>query len=404
MNMGKRATSEQESRDGGKLSRTASYYASYIILGLITSVIGPTLPGLAEHTRTNLSEISFLFTSHSLGFMCGALLAGRLYDRVRGHPLLAAAFLCMTAMLLLVPLASLLWILAGILFILGIGEGILDVGGNTLLVWVHGSRVGPYMNGLHFFFGLGALLSPIIVAQTIRLSGDINWAYWVLALMTFPLIIVFLRLASPPIHGSEGTHGDRDRNYLLVVLIGLFFFFHVGAELSYGGWIYTYALRRGIANETMAAYLNSSYWGALTLGRLIGIPVSTRLKPGAMLIIDLLGCFVACAVVLIWNDSAAATWVGTILMGMSLASLFPTSINLAERNMKITGAVTSWFLVGSSIGAMFFPWLIGQYIETTGPHVMFIILLSIFCVASIILLITLTLGKRRLPRREKTAA
>ena len=404
MNMGKRATSEQESRDGGKLSRTASYYASYIILGLITSVIGPTLPGLAEHTRTNLSEISFLFTAHSLGFMCGALLAGRLYDRVRGHPLLAATFLCMTAMLLLVPLASLLWILAGILFILGIGEGILDVGGNTLLVWVHGSRVGPYMNGLHFFFGLGALLSPIIVAQTIRLSGDINWAYWVLAIMTFPLIIVFLRLASPPIHGSEGTHGDRDRNYLLVVLIGLFFFFHVGAELSYGGWIYTYALRRGIANETMAAYLNSSYWGALTLGRLIGIPVSTRLKPGAMLIIDLLGCFVACAVVLIWNDSAAATWVGTILMGMSLASLFPTSINLAERNMKITGAVTSWFLVGSSIGAMFFPWLIGQYIETTGPHVMFIILLSIFCVASIILLITLTLGKRRLPRREKTAA
>ncbi|MCK4923359.1 MAG: MFS transporter [Spirochaetes bacterium] len=404
MNTGKRETSEQESRDGGKLSKTVSYYASYIILGLIVSIIGPTLPGLAEHTRTNLSEISFLFTTHSLGFLCGSLLAGRLYDRVRGHPPIAAAFLCMAVMLALVPLASLLWILAGILFILGIGEGLLDVGGNTLLVWVHGSRVGPYMNGLHFFFGLGALLSPIIVAQIVRLSGDINWAYWVLAIMIFPLIIVFLRLPSPPIHGSEGAHGDRDRNYMLVVLIGLFFFFHVGAEISYGGWIYTYALHRGIANETMAAYLNSSFWGALTLGRLIGIPVSTRLKPGAMLIIDLAGCLIACAVVLIWNDSAAATWVGTILMGMSLASLFPTSINLAERNMKITGAVTSWFFVGTSIGAMFFPWLIGQYMESVGPHVMFIVLLSIFCAASIILVIVLIFGKRRLTRREKTAA
>jgi FHS family Na+ dependent glucose MFS transporter 1 len=404
MNMGKRATSEQESRDAGKLSNTVSYYASYIILGLIASVIGPTLPGLAEHTRTNLSEVSFLFTTHSLGFLCGALLAGRLYDRVRGHPLLTITFICMTVMLLLVPLASLLWVVAGILFILGIGEGLLDVGGNTLLVWVHGRKVGPYMNGLHFFFGLGALLAPIIVAQAIRLSGGINWAYWVLAIMTFPLIFVFLRVPSPPIHGTEGVHGNRDCNYLLMVLIGLFFFFHVGAELSYGGWIYTYALRRGIANETMAAYLNSSYWGALTLGRLIGIPLSTRLKPGAMLIIDLLGCFIACAVVLIWNDSVAATWIGTILMGMSMASLFPSSLNLAEQNMKITGAVTSWFLVGSSIGAMFFPWLIGQYMESKGPHVMFIVLLSLIFLASIILLITLTLGRKRLTRGEKTAA
>jgi FHS family Na+ dependent glucose MFS transporter 1 len=259
------------------------------------------------------------------------------------------------------------------------------------------------MNGLHFFFGLGALLSPIIVAQTVRLSGDINWAYWVLAIMIFPLIIIFLRLPSPQIHGSEGSRGVRDRNYPMVILICLFFFFHVGAEISYGGWIYTYALRRGIANETIAAYLNSSYWGALTLGRLIGIPVSMKLRPGAMLIIDLLGCFVACAVVLVWNDSAAAAWVGTILMGMSLASFFPSSINLAEQNMKITGAVTSWFFVGTSIGAMFFPWLIGQYIESVGPHVMFIVLLSIFCVASIVLVVALALEKSQLKGRVEKA-
>ena len=400
--MTKRETSEQISLDRGKLSSTVSYYFSYIMLGLVASVIGPTLPGLAEHTRTNLSEISLLFTAHSLGFMCGALLAGRLYDRVRGHSLFAISFILMVAMLVLVPLPSLLWAVSGILFIMGIGEGILDVGGNTLLVWVHGNKVGPYMNALHFFFGLGALLSPIIVAQAIRLSGDINWAYWVLAIMFFPLIIVFLRLPSPPIHGSEDGQGNRDRNYMMVVLISLFFFFHVGAELSYGGWIYTYALRRGIANETMAAYLNSTYWGALTLGRLIGIPVSTRLKPGAMLSIDLLGCFVACAVVLIWNESAAATWVGTIFMGMSLASIFPSTLNLAERNMKITGSVTSWFLVGSSLGAMFFPWFIGQYMESRGPHVLFMILLSTYCAASIILVITLIIGKRQMTRRQKT--
>jgi len=38
------------------------------------------------------------------------------------------------------------------------------------------------MNALHFFFGVGAFVSPIIVAQAILMTGDITWAYWVLAL------------------------------------------------------------------------------------------------------------------------------------------------------------------------------------------------------------------------------
>jgi FHS family Na+ dependent glucose MFS transporter 1 len=386
-------TSHHESSQPNRIGNTVTYYFSYIILGLITSVIGPTLPGLAEQTRSNLSEVSFLFTAHSLGFMCGALLAGRLYDRVRGHILLGFAFVCMAIMLFLVPYPSILWIVAAFLFLMGIGEGILDVGGNTLLVWLHGSKVGPFMNGLHFFFGLGALLSPIIVAQAIRLSEGINWAYWVLAIMVLPLIVVYFRLPSPTIQNHGDAQKGQKRNYVLVALIALFFFFHVGAELSYGGWVYTYALRRGIANETMAAYLNSAYWGALTLGRLIGIPVSTKLPPRAMISIDLLGCFIGCAVVLIWKDSTAAVWVATILMGLSIASLFPSSINLAERNMTITGAVTSWFFVGTSLGAMFFPWFIGQYMESTGPQVLFYFILAALLLGAAIFVVTMIVGK-----------
>jgi FHS family Na+ dependent glucose MFS transporter 1 len=391
--MNKMQVSEHASHGGGKIKSTVAYYFSYIMLGLAASVIGPTLPGLAEQTRTSLSEVSLLFTLHALGFLCGTLLSGRLYDRIRGHNLLFGSFLSMVIMLVLVPMPSLLWLVAAVLFVMGIGEGFLDVGGNTLLVWLHGGKVGPFMNGLHFFFGLGALLAPIIVAQAIRFTGGFRWAYWLLAIMFFPLIIVFMRLPSPDIqtHGQE--QGYRDRGAIMVVLIALFFFFHVGAELSYGGWIYTYSLKRGIANETMAAYLNSTYWGALTLGRLIGIPVSTRLRPRTMILIDLFGCFAACAVVLVWDDSAAAVWIATILMGMSVASLFPSSINLAERNMKITGAVTSWFFVGASLGAMFFPWLVGQFLESRGPNVLFAILLSAWCAASVIFAVTLVAGK-----------
>ena len=51
-------------------------------------MIGPTLPGLAENTNTQLGQISILFSARSVGFLIGALAGGRIYDRLPGHPVL----------------------------------------------------------------------------------------------------------------------------------------------------------------------------------------------------------------------------------------------------------------------------------------------------------------------------
>jgi len=45
----------------------------------------------------------------------------------------------------------------------GIGLGVLDSVGNTLLIYTHGNKVGPFMQAMHFSFGIGALLSPLFV-------------------------------------------------------------------------------------------------------------------------------------------------------------------------------------------------------------------------------------------------
>lgn len=371
-----------------RLTKTLSYYVSYIALGFVMGVIGPTLPGLAEKTATKLSEISFLFTAHSLGYLFGSLMRGYLYDRTKGHPIIAASLFIMSAVLFLLPFISWLWVLLCLLFFLGIAEGWLDVGGNTLLVWVHGEKVGPFMNGLHFFFGLGAFLAPIIIARTVMLSDDINWAYWTLAIVIFPISLVFTALKSPQIRKPHHTNESRGSNAVLVALISFFFFLHVGSELSFGGWIYSYALHMGIAREAGAAYLTSAFWGSLTLGRLLGIPVSMKLKPRAMLIIDIVGGLIASVIILVGSRLMFAVWAGTILMGFSIASLFPTSINFAERNMHITGKITSCFLVGFSVGSMFFPWFIGQFFESFGPLVLPIVILSAFAAALLLLRIT----------------
>jgi len=180
-----------------RVSQTIGYYTAFAALGMVGASLGPTLPGLAKHTQTQLSEISFLFTARSLGFLLGSFFGGRLYDRSPGHPLMVGVLIIMAVMMALAPLISLLWLLVAALLIMGVAEGTLDVGGNTLLIWVHRHKVGPFMNGLHFFFGAGAFLSPIIIAQTVLISDDITWAYWVLASLMLPVIVWLLRLPSP---------------------------------------------------------------------------------------------------------------------------------------------------------------------------------------------------------------
>ena len=102
------------------LSKTMAYYASYIAIGFATGIIGPTLPGLAEHTGTALSGISFLFPTHSIGYLLGSFLSGHLFDRVKGHPVISSALFLLMVVMVLIPLTPVIWLLMGLFFITGI--------------------------------------------------------------------------------------------------------------------------------------------------------------------------------------------------------------------------------------------------------------------------------------------
>lgn len=367
--MDKTAPGQAQRESVAPPSTTAAYYLSFIVLGLVLAVLGPTLPYLADQTGSQLSQVSILFAARSLGGFSGALLAGRVYDRRAGHPILMATLVVFLVSLGLIPLIPALWLLSGLLFVVGVAEGVLDVGVNTLIVWVHGRGVGPFMNGLHFFFGLGAFLAPIIVAQVLLYNGDVRWAYWILALLVLPALLWIGRLPSPQAPQAGRDAGgpariDTPTVLLMAVLLALY----VGAEISFGGWIFSYALAMGVATETTAAYMTSLFWGAFTTGRLLAIPLASRLRPRAILFGDLGLAAASVALILLWPRTQAAVWLGTTGVGLSLASVFPTVLTLAERRMAITGKVTSIFFVGASLGGMTLPWLIGQLFTAIGPQ------------------------------------
>jgi FHS family Na+ dependent glucose MFS transporter 1 len=353
---------------------TAAYYASFVAMGISMASLGPTLPSLAANTRAGLGAISILFTARSLGGLLGSVWCGQLYDRLRGHRVMALMILCMAAFTALTPFVPLLWLLVGVLFITGAVQGVLNIGGNALLVWVHGNKVGPFMNGLHFFFGVGTFITPIIVAQLIARQGGQMWTYLLLAVIILPTVVVaFLPSPASP-SAAQSINGGKNDTWL-IVLISLVFACYNGASTAFGGLVTTYALNMNLANAANAALLASVFWGALTLGRLAAIPLALRFSPRAILRADFGGALISLLAMLIWPNSLAAVAITSAGLGFALASIYPTTMSLSGQLMTLSGRVTGLFAIGSSAGAMLVPLLIGQFFESAGPQSMTIILM-----------------------------
>jgi FHS family Na+ dependent glucose MFS transporter 1 len=138
-------------------------------------------------------------------------------------------------------------------------KGALDVGCNTLLLWLHNEKVGPFMNGLHACFGIGAFIAPLIAASVLKSTSDIYWVYWVFAIAAFPIAFFVWRMPSPQTRAVPEEHKDAPLPILPVAIMVACFALYVGAEAGYGNLIYTYAFQRGLSTESTANYLTSAF-------------------------------------------------------------------------------------------------------------------------------------------------
>ena len=390
-----------------KKDRALFYFLTYgicfISLGLAMASLGPILPFLADHIGVSLGQISFLFTASSLGYLTGSAGGGRLYDRFKGHHLMMIALGIMILMSLVIPFVPVFYLLLAVMFLFGLGQGAVDVGGNVNLLWVYQSRVGPYMNALHFCFGVGAFLAPIVVHHVMNLAGGaITWPFWVLAILFLPSLVGLWLLRSPTNPEKEDESKESSPvDYRLVILMMVLFFIYVGVETGFGGWIFTYAIETGIADEAGASYMNSIFWGALTLGRLVSVLLAKHLKPSTILIGNFSLSIAFLGLILIWPLNASVVWVASAGLGFSLSSVFPTLLALGESRMKITGAVTGLFFLGSSLGGTLLPMLMGQIFEYIGAYQIMLILLS-GVVMGLIVLFSVILASNRVGEKARS--
>jgi len=374
----------------------------FISLGLGTASLGPILPFLADNVRVSIGQISFVFTAQNLGYLLGSVGGSWLYDHFKSHKLMAFSLGLMVVMGLLIPLMSWYYALLVVLLFFGLGLGTIDAGGNLNLMWLLQSRVGPFMNALHFSFGLGAFLSPIIISYVMAWSGgSLMWAMWALVILYLPGLIGLITFESPENIATKDHHGiTTPVNYRMIIPIILLFFLSVGIQTGFGGWVFTYVSELSIADVSKAALMTSLFWGAMTLGRMIAIPFSKKVEPHLMLLISCILTVLTMGLILIWPLSSWMMWVGSAGLGLATATIFPTLMAFAEARMTMTGRITGLFFLGSGLGMMVLPMLLGQIFEYLGGYLM---MLTLFALAALALVIMIFLNKNRFQEKVRDA-
>jgi FHS family Na+ dependent glucose MFS transporter 1 len=330
------------------------------------------LPDLALQTGSRVGDMGSLFLGGGVGYTLGTLWGGKLFDRVHGHTLLGGAHLIAAACVAVIPTVPWLWLLVVLAFCRGLGEGLVNTGANALLLWTHGEKVSPYMNGLHFCFGLGAFVSPLLVARVPGAWGGYRAAYWAVAVVSALIAVSVLSMRHCPEprektgKDAAAQGGDRSLRLLPVLVAVLYLFAYVGGEISFGSWIYTYALTLGVVSAAGAAYLTSGFWLSFTIGRLISIPVAIRFTPRQVIPGALAGCLVLSALMVLVPPTSALLWGVALGLGLFMAPLWPSGFTLAGQIVPMTAFATGLVLVGDSLGGMVLPALTGKLIEGVG--------------------------------------
>ncbi len=372
-----------------KIRQTIGYFATFFCLGSVISSLGPTLPALAKIVGASLGQIGVLFTARSFGYLSGSLMSGVLYDRMRGHHLMAAMLLIGAITMNLVLWIPSLALLAILMFLIGISMGGMDLGANTLMAWTHKEKCGPYLNAMFVFAGLGGFITPLLLGKV-----PLIWGYSLIGLILIPTLVWLWLTPSPTIPQPEKQTTDHQNGILgIFILFMMVAFLYVGYENSYGGWIFSYFMKNGLGSENAAYLITSVFWMSLTFGRIVAIPITAKFEARGVILGSILGAVASGILLVSRPHNVTAIWMGTLGIGISTAAIFPTTYSYMQNKIQITGRRNGLVWAAGSLGAMTLPWGVGYLIEAVGPLTLMITVLVVWVLALFIFLGMLRAGK-----------
>jgi fucose permease len=248
--------------------------------------------------------------------------------------------------------------------LLGLGGGALNATSNTLTADLNPDerRKSAALNLLGVFFGLGALLLPLLIGALLDRAGMAALLRAAAAgCLLLALACLLLSYPQPKAAARTGTASLRRLAFHpLIIAFGALLFFQSGNEFLLGGFLSTFLVTGMKLPEAAASFSLTSFWAAILVARLLWGRL-LRAIDGRRLIMASAACAAAASATLAAAPTATVALVLVPVLGFSLAGIFPTTLGLAgSRFAAQSGSVFGILFAKALTGGMILPWLAGQ--------------------------------------------
>lgn len=363
---------------------TSMQVSALAVAGMCHALLGSVKVPLAKRLEIDEGRVGGLVSVFGFTLIPMVLVFGFLVDAVGKQAVLGGGFaLLIVSMVLLSRLRSYPWALIAVL-LLGTGwsalVNVLNVTSPPAFLPPEEikSRMSYAMNMGDFVFGMGAFLTPILVAFLTRNLNLSSTLLFLASLAIVPVLLGFFvnwdaEVLNPK--NSETVAGGLAQLLTdpIVWLCCLAFFCHVPVEAAVATWATTLMTDKGVKEGT-ASTLLSVFWLTFMSSRLIA---ALTLPKGldTTLVIGMAVLCIAFTLGIAFSRSAKLTCIMVILAGCILGPIFPTLIAILLSHLpgELHGRAVGIFFCIGGIGWTAIPILIGAYAKRTSVQQAFLI-------------------------------
>ena len=361
----------------------AVIYLIFISLGLPDSLLRSGWPKIQVAFDVPSSYAGYVSMTISFMTIISALLSPRLIKRFHTKWIVIVSIFMTILGLLGFSVSKEYWMLFLIAVPYGLGAGAIDASVNHYVANHYSSSA---MNFLHCFYGVGAVISPYIMALALskaRWNEGYRWTAYVQAGILLVCILSF------PLWKKNEENSDEEeiKNSVGikktlkvpgVILTLIAFYAYCSGEATCFLWTSSYfaGTKAGLSDEIIASF-GSLIFGGLMLGRLISGFVSNKLGDRLLIRIGIAVELLGIIMVFIPKTHYMVAAIGFVIIGTGMGPVYPAIQHMTPVNFgkRYSAAAIGLQMASAYVGSTFMPMVFGILQQYIGIAIMPVYLL-----------------------------
>jgi len=352
-------------------------FSVFALFGISMTVIGATLPKIFADFGWSYTTAGAVIAAGSIGYFLSSYLAGIFLSAMGLRLTVSLALILIFGGLEFFAKTRIPWLNMLIYFIVGIGQGGIELSVDWAVLRMEGPGGGRAMSLMHGAFSIGAFVGPLIIA--ILISAQMQWTLVYRGIgVLFLAIAIFMQFMPLSALGKDKGHAPgksrRDLFQHPAYWLGFFaLFVYVGVEMGISNWVAEYFVSVFGAPIPTGTFMVSLFWAGLLFGR-FGVPVLQQIIKREKILIALsllmaLSVFVITIVGFLGsgNIAGAISGIFVIFSGIGCSIIYPNVMSIIGDFFPHTQSEAVGFAaMGGGMGGLVFPYVMSNIAAAWG--------------------------------------